>query len=111
MSDDSFVTFDPCPSVSLSLSSVLSSSLLVIVIVITPSPGFQYHDGNSEEDEKEGDHVNDHVCWLAGCLTSQQHASVSQGWICLDNFTCCDTETEVADQTFYLTSHSILTLG
>ena len=32
------------------------------------------------------------VCWLVGCLTSQQHASVSQGWI-------CHTEIEVADQT------------
>ena len=34
----------------------------------------------------------------AGCLTSQQHASVSQGRICSDNCTCCHTETEVADQ-------------
>ena len=43
--------------------------------------------------------------WLlfVGCLTSQQHASVSQGRICSDNFTCCHTETEVADQTFQLT--------
>ena len=40
---------------------------------------------------------------LAGCLTSQQHASVSRGRICSDNFTCCHTEREVADQTFYLT--------
>ena len=37
------------------------------------------------------------------CWTSQQHASVSQGRICSDNFTCCHTETEAADQTFYLT--------
>ena len=37
------------------------------------------------------------------CLTCQQHASVSQGWICSDNFTCCHTEIEVADQTFHLT--------
>ena len=29
--------------------------------------------------------------------------SVSQGQICTDSFTCCDTEIEVADQTFYLT--------
>ena len=29
------------------------------------------------------------------CLTSQQHASVSQGWICSDNCTCCHTEIEV----------------
>ena len=41
--------------------------------------------------------------WLVGCLTSQQQASVSQGRICSDNFTCCHTEIEDADQTFYLT--------
>ena len=40
---------------------------------------------------------------LVGCLTSQQHASISQGRICSDNFTCCHTEIEVADQTVYLT--------
>ena len=40
---------------------------------------------------------------FVGCLTSQQHASVSQGRICSDNFMCCHTEIEVADQTFYLT--------
>ena len=40
---------------------------------------------------------------LVGCLTSQQQASVSQGRICEDNFTCCHTEIEVADPTFYLT--------
>ena len=38
------------------------------------------------------------VGWLLGCLTSQQHASVSQGRICSDKFTCCHTEIEVADQ-------------
>ena len=43
------------------------------------------------------------VVWLVGWLTSRHHASVSQGRICTDNFTCCHTETEVADQTFYLT--------
>ena len=37
---------------------------------------------------------------LVGCLTSQQHASVSQGQIRTDRFTCCHTETEVADQAF-----------
>ena len=41
--------------------------------------------------------------WLVGCLTSQQHASVSQGRICSDKFTCCHTQTEVADPTFHLT--------
>ena len=43
------------------------------------------------------------VCLLVGCLTSRQHASVSQGRICLDNVTCCHTETDAADPTFYLT--------
>ena len=41
-------------------------------------------------------------CLLVGCLTSQKHASASQGRIFWDNFTCCHTEIEVADQTFYL---------
>ena len=39
---------------------------------------------------------------LVDYLTSQQHASVSQGRICTDNFTCCHTQIEVADQTLYL---------
>ena len=43
------------------------------------------------------------VFLFVGCLTSQQHASVSQGRICSDNFTCCHTEIEVAEQTFHLT--------
>ena len=43
------------------------------------------------------------VCLLVGCLTSQQQASVSKGRICSDNFTCCHTQIEVADQMFYLT--------
>ena len=38
-----------------------------------------------------------------GLFLGQQQASVSQGWICSDNFTCCHAETEVADQTFHLT--------
>ena len=46
---------------------------------------------------------NTDVCLFVGCLTSQQHARVSQGRICTDKFTCCHTEIEVADQTFYLT--------
>ena len=39
---------------------------------------------------------------FVGCLMSQQHASVSQGRICKDNFTCCHAEREAADQTFFL---------
>ena len=47
------------------------------------------------------------VCFLVGCLTSQLQASVSQGRICTDNFTCCHTEIEVADQTFCLTQYPV----
>ena len=43
------------------------------------------------------------ICLLVGCLTSKQHASISQRRICPDNFMCCHTKIEVADQTFHLT--------
>ena len=47
--------------------------------------------------------VKDGICLFVGWLLNiQQQASVSQGRICSDNFTCCHTETEVADPTFYL---------
>ena len=48
---------------------------------------------------------------FVGCLTSQQHASVSQGRIRSDNFTCCHTEIEAADQTFYLTQSQYTDTG
>ena len=48
---------------------------------------------------------------FVGCLTSQQHASVSQGRICSDNFTCCHTEIEAADQAFYLTQSQYTNTG
>ena len=48
---------------------------------------------------------------FVGCLTSQQQASVSQGRICSDKFTCCHTEIEVADQTFYLTQSQYTDTG
>ena len=51
------------------------------------------------------------VCLLVGCLTSQQQASVSQGRICSDNYTCCHTEIEAADQTFYLTQSQYTDTG
>ena len=49
-------------------------------------------------------------CLLVGCLTSQQHASVSQGRICSDNFTCCHTE-KLQIKLATSPSHSILTPG
>ena len=50
-------------------------------------------------------------CLFVGCLTSQQQTSVSQGRICSDNFMCCHTEIEVADQTFYLTQSQYTDTG
>ena len=51
------------------------------------------------------------ACLFVGCLTSQQHASVSQGRICSENFTCCHTEIEVANQTFHLTQSQYTDTG
>ena len=48
---------------------------------------------------------------FVGCLTSQQQASVSQGRVCSDKFTCCHTEIEVADPTFYLTQSQYTDTG
>ena len=50
-------------------------------------------------------------CLLVACLTSQQHASVSQGRICTDNSTCCHTEIEAAYPTFYLTQSQYTNTG
>ena len=51
------------------------------------------------------------VCWLVDCLTPQQQASASHGRIYSDNFTCCHTEIEVADQTFHLTQSQYTDTG
>ena len=51
------------------------------------------------------------VCLLVGCLTSQQHASVSQGRTCEVNFTCCHIEIKFADQTFHLTQSQYTDTG
>ena len=48
---------------------------------------------------------------FVGWLTSQQQASVSQGRICSDSFTCCHTEIEVANPTFYLTQSQYTDTG
>ena len=46
---------------------------------------------------------------LVGCLTSQQHASVSQGRICSHNFTCSTLRKKLQIQLSISPSHSILT--
>ena len=51
------------------------------------------------------------VCLFVGCLTSQQPASVSQGRMYKDNFMCCHTEIQVADQTFYPTQSQYTDTG
>ena len=51
------------------------------------------------------------VCLLVGFLTSQQHACMSRGQISWDNFTCCHTEIEVADQTYHLTQSQYTDTG
>ena len=64
--------------------------------------GGRWRDGGADVGGGEGIRGSA-VCLFVDCLTSQQHASVSQGRICTDNFTCCHTEIEAADQTFHLT--------
>ena len=51
------------------------------------------------------------ACWLVGCVTSQQQASVPQGRICSDNFTCCHTQIEIADQSVHLTQSQYTDTG
>ena len=51
------------------------------------------------------------VCWLLACLTSQQHASVSQGRICVQHCTFRYLEIDVADQTANLTTQSQHTIA
>ena len=48
---------------------------------------------------------------FVGCLTFLQHASVSQGRICSEKFTCCHIETEIADPTFHLTQSQYTETG
>ena len=51
------------------------------------------------------------VLMFVGCLTPRQHACASQGQICSHNFTCCHTQIEAADPTFYLTQSQCTDTG
>ena len=53
----------------------------------------------------------DNILLFVGCLTTKQQAGVSQERICSDNLTCCHTEIEVTDQTFYLTQSQYTDTG
>ena len=74
-------------------------------------PGGAEEDSRLREDNRHLHLAYDEDCLLVSCLTSQQQASVSQGPICSDNFTCCHTEIQVADQTFYLTQSQYTDTG
>ena len=51
------------------------------------------------------------VGWLVAKRPSNMRCGVSQGQICSDNLTCCNTEIQVADQTFYLTQSQCTDTG
>ena len=101
-----------------SATGAFSMTIIIIIIIIMmmmikllyasypepPSPAPVYASGDAML-------LYGFVCLLVGCLTSQQQASVSQGRICSDNFTCCHTEIEVADPTFYLTQSQYTDTG
>ena len=59
--------------------------------------------GKMEQEEGHRTKLRKKKCLSVGCLTPQQHASLSQGRICEDKYTCCHTRKEVAYQTFNLT--------
>ena len=89
-------------------SGALSCSLQHYHRTFTSYRRFPHH--------SDGNYLNACRHWeasflLVACLTSHQHASVSPGRICTDNFTCCNTEIEVADQPFYLTQSQYTDTG
>ena len=79
--------------------------------VLTPREKSSLPDGSEEDRTHYVASCKTTICLLVGCLTSQQQASVSQGRICIDNFTCCHTEMEAADQTFHLTQSQYTCTG
>ena len=93
-------------------SSLLFSSLLWMLFVVG------LHDTGPRSATFEEDALplgqrggQSYRLMFVGCLTFKQHASVSQGRICTDSFTCCHTETEVADPTFHLTQSQYTDTG
>ena len=94
--------------VSAQLDNALMSVMFGVQLCLVASKSFDHRGIFIQMDRSlpassctSGDGIK--LLLLVGCLTSQQHARVSQGRICSDNYTCCYTETEVADQAFNLT--------
>ena len=74
-------------------------------------PGNTWRGDTNPEVQGSGCPLGEVEFLFVGCLTSQQHASVSQGRICLDSFTCCHTEIDVADPTLRLTQSQYTDTG
>ena len=81
---------------------LLNKVICILTFFVAALWATSYHTGTDEE-------------WLlllfVVYLPSQQHASVSQGRICSDKCMYCNTEKEVADQTFYLTQSQYTDTG
>ena len=99
------------------ITGTITTVIITHIKTITTA-GLNYHHNCRYNHHNYNDHHhhphNHHqtiVGWLVACLTSQQQANVSQGRICSDNFTCCHTEIEVADPTFYLTQSQYTDTG
>ena len=103
--------------IELSLQSLLINDFVVICLRVRHSTvkskqsGGSLHTAMSSQNTTGLQNQHPVNCLLVGCLTSQHHASVSQGRICSDNCTCCHTEIEVADPTFYLTQSQYTDTG
>ena len=64
------------------------------------------------EREMDGQHSRVVVVgWLVAERPSNMRVYLRDGSICSDNFTCCHTETEVADPTFHLTQSQYTDTG
>ena len=83
------------------ITNIIIIIIVVVIIIIIIIIIISVNDGS--QNKKKG--------VVAVCLTSQQHASVSQGRICSDNFTCCHAEIEVADPAFHLTQSQYTDTG
>ena len=100
------------------ITQSVSQGLFVGWLLNVPARGYSVSQGlfvgwlvGGLTPRQQAECISGFVCFFLACLTSQQQASVSQGRICTDNFTCCHTEIEVADQTFHLTQSQYTDTG
>ena len=89
----------------------VSYAPLSLVMLVPLQTRFVFQNNREKERGRQTDRQTrkrERVCWL---LNFPQHASVSQGWIRPDNFMCCHTEIEDADQTIHLTQSQYTDTG